>query len=39
MGKIIKIVIVLFIILAIAGGYYYYDNYVDVETVTDGTLV
>ncbi len=39
MGKIIKLVIVLLIVLAVAGGYYYYDNYVDVETVTDGTLV
>lgn len=39
MGKIIKLVIVLLIVLAVAGGYYYYDNYVNVETVTDGTLV
>lgn len=39
MGKFIKLIIVLLIVLAIAGGYYYYHNFVDVETVTDGTLV
>lgn len=39
MGKIIKLLIILLLLIAVAGGYYYYDNYVNVETVTDGTLV
>lgn len=39
MGKIIKLIIILLLLIAVAGGYYYYDNYVNVETVTDGTLV
>lgn len=39
MGKCLKLAILILIILAVIGGYYYYDNYVNVETVTDGTLV